>query len=551
MDAEVALFGFGLAGLDCVKTVLEVRAAKRERGRRKVRRRCGRNDTTAIITAYNEEDSIVESISALKPHFVRVLVANDGSTDRTSARARAAHPDVTVLDLPHAGKVAAQRAALAHVKTPYVGMFDADIAVGPEFRCPRLGQRTAAALSVVPRSDYRAGAWLRNALIDQQKFEYKRTMELGRRAQALANSTFCVSGAAGLFRTRRLRQQFEYHSGTFAGDDLERTLIELLCDGRVGFEDATVETDVPKSIGALARQRVRSWWPGMWRNLALLGALALRRGTPMRSRLELAYLFASTLVDPLKLVMLVGLLLSGKFALLAVLYLAYVALDAFVCRGLRGELDLRQGAVAVALSPLYGAFQIGLRTAAFGVFAYQRFVGAWHSAGRGLAAEQIFAPAAAYGFVSRGAQPTIRIGALARPLAAGLAAVLMLCAAPACGLDTGASSHAVSAGAIDLDEDAPPAPDALGEPGTTPDIASEPALSPPVATLPRKVAILRRDGGTLSTQPAVLRERARLERNDAWVERDPDRWRRYLFESASRRMRHAANIRSAARRRQA
>jgi hypothetical protein len=54
-----------------------------------------------IIPAYNEEKSIGKVIEDVKTHFPQadILVANDGSTDHTSERAR--NCSVTVLDLPY------------------------------------------------------------------------------------------------------------------------------------------------------------------------------------------------------------------------------------------------------------------------------------------------------------------------------------------------------------------------------------------------------------------------------------------------------------------
>jgi cellulose synthase/poly-beta-1,6-N-acetylglucosamine synthase-like glycosyltransferase len=70
-----------------------------------------------IVAAYDEEDVIAAKVAEATGldyprERLEVIVASDGSTDATVARARAAGADL-VLDLPRAGKLAAQNAAAA------------------------------------------------------------------------------------------------------------------------------------------------------------------------------------------------------------------------------------------------------------------------------------------------------------------------------------------------------------------------------------------------------------------------------------------------------
>jgi cellulose synthase/poly-beta-1,6-N-acetylglucosamine synthase-like glycosyltransferase len=71
---------------------------------------------TAIVAAYNEQDVIAQRIANLRsldypPQRLQVIVASDGSSDRTAARAHAAGADL-VLELPRGGKIHAQDAAV-------------------------------------------------------------------------------------------------------------------------------------------------------------------------------------------------------------------------------------------------------------------------------------------------------------------------------------------------------------------------------------------------------------------------------------------------------
>jgi cellulose synthase/poly-beta-1,6-N-acetylglucosamine synthase-like glycosyltransferase len=83
-----------------------------------------------IVAAYDEEDVIEGKVAnALALDYPRelleVIVASDGSSDSTAARAREAGADV-VLDLPRAGKVSAQNAAAARAAGELLAFSDAN-----------------------------------------------------------------------------------------------------------------------------------------------------------------------------------------------------------------------------------------------------------------------------------------------------------------------------------------------------------------------------------------------------------------------------------------
>ncbi|MDE3134174.1 MAG: glycosyltransferase, partial [Acidobacteriota bacterium] len=74
-------------------------------------------DVTVVVAAYNEQEVIARRITNLRsleypPDRLQVIIASDGSSDHTAARARAAGADV-VLELPRGGKIRAQDAAVA------------------------------------------------------------------------------------------------------------------------------------------------------------------------------------------------------------------------------------------------------------------------------------------------------------------------------------------------------------------------------------------------------------------------------------------------------
>jgi cellulose synthase/poly-beta-1,6-N-acetylglucosamine synthase-like glycosyltransferase len=83
-----------------------------------------------IIAAYDEERVIERKVAnalALDypPELLRVVVASDGSSDRTVELARAAGADL-VLDLPRGGKVAALNEAVRQTQAPVVAFSDAN-----------------------------------------------------------------------------------------------------------------------------------------------------------------------------------------------------------------------------------------------------------------------------------------------------------------------------------------------------------------------------------------------------------------------------------------
>jgi cellulose synthase/poly-beta-1,6-N-acetylglucosamine synthase-like glycosyltransferase len=89
-----------------------------------------------IIAAFDEEEVIAAKIAnALALDYPRerleLIVASDGSTDRTVERARAAGADL-VLDLPRAGKVAAQNAAAEQAGGEILAFSDANSSWAPD-----------------------------------------------------------------------------------------------------------------------------------------------------------------------------------------------------------------------------------------------------------------------------------------------------------------------------------------------------------------------------------------------------------------------------------
>lgn len=90
------------------------------------------HDLTVIVPAYNAEKYLADCLDSVLEqrtrHSVRVVVVDDGSTDRTPRllETYSRRPDVTVITQRNGGLSAARNAALARLRGRYVMFLDAD-----------------------------------------------------------------------------------------------------------------------------------------------------------------------------------------------------------------------------------------------------------------------------------------------------------------------------------------------------------------------------------------------------------------------------------------
>lgn len=89
-----------------------------------------------IVAAHDEEEVIAARVANARaldypPERLELIVASDGSTDRTVARARSAGADL-VLDLPRGGKVVAQDRAVERARGDLLAFSDANSAWAPD-----------------------------------------------------------------------------------------------------------------------------------------------------------------------------------------------------------------------------------------------------------------------------------------------------------------------------------------------------------------------------------------------------------------------------------
>lgn len=288
---------------------------------------------TIIVPAWNEQNTVVESVRAiLETDYpsLQVMVVNDGSSDGTLERLRAAFslepvrliyraqlrtrqvegfyrtpqfPNLLVASKAHGGKADALNAGINLCRTPYFCTLDADSVLEPDallrlmqsiVRSPTDTVASGGIVRILNGCGVRAGRVTRVALPSKrierfQVVEYLRTFLLGRTGWDLLGATMILSGAFAVFHRATVAE-----AGGFSGDtvteDLElitrlrRWAVENQRRVRMSFTpDPVCWTECPSSARMLGRQR-RRWQMGLcqtlWKNRDMMlnrryGALGL------------------------------------------------------------------------------------------------------------------------------------------------------------------------------------------------------------------------------------------------------------------------------------
>src|SRR5204863_7799405 len=189
------------------------------------------------------------------PGRVEIVVADDGSTDRTRALALACDSKLRVVEIPHAGKAAALNAALTTVGTHLVATIDADTRLMPYALRHAVARMlcsppdtVAVARSVLVRNS-RA-----NTLAPIQEWDYFLAISSVKRQQALFQGTLVAQGAFSVYRTGAVRRAGGWPNKI--GEDIVLTWSLIRNGGRTLFEPAAVAfTEAPESFRHFARQR--------------------------------------------------------------------------------------------------------------------------------------------------------------------------------------------------------------------------------------------------------------------------------------------------------
>lgn len=289
---------------------------------------------TVVVACFNEEDSVDETLDYILrqdyPGEMRVLVADDGSTDRTAelARRRArADSRIYVLTLAHGGKALTLNGALKHVHTPLVATVDADTLL-----MPAALRRAVARMEISPPDTVAvAGAvFVRNSrqnfITRAQEWDYFLGIASVKRQQGLFQGTMVAQGAFSVYRAAALAGVGGWPDRI--GEDIVLTWAMMRAGGRVGYERTAIGfTGAPDNLKAFARQR-RRWARGMIEGLREHGGALLVGGRSNAHAVLVNFVFPYVdLVYSVAFPIGIVLALFGNFAIVGPMTLAVLPLN--------------------------------------------------------------------------------------------------------------------------------------------------------------------------------------------------------------------------------
>ncbi len=292
-----------------------------------------------VVAGHNEARSIGALLKSLGEQTLRskveVICVNDGSTDGMGAELRrlraAGLIDVALSNNVRCGKSAACNLAFEWAKGEILINVDADCSF----------DRDAIERILAPFADPTVGAvtgniGVRNSgasfIAGLQAVEYLHSISVGKETQELIHMITCVSGPFSAFRAEALRQVGGMDAGP--GEDLDLTLRLRLGGWKIAFaEDAWCMTDVPETLMALTRQRMRWERDAARIRLRKFGATLLpfhERSTWLEYLQQMDFVignFLTTILFPVYLAWLFFTFGTWAFAVLMMVLLFYVPLN--------------------------------------------------------------------------------------------------------------------------------------------------------------------------------------------------------------------------------
>lgn len=270
---RIALF---LVGSDIYNLKLHLRKRRESTGRRLP-------TFTVVIPAHNEENTIVNCVKSVfandyPSHLLQVLVADDGSSDKTKQlvsnyKQKNNLINLQIITRPRGGKAQALNFALRNfARGELVMCLDADSTIDPDAIKNAVGHfsdpRIAALAANIKICDN--GSLL--GLI--QIFEYIICYQM-KRSQTIFNVEYIIGGIGSTFRHSALKKVGYYDTDTIT-EDIDLTM-KIIKTGnkkmRAAYgSDVIAHTEPVESIRSLIRQRYR-WKYGrcqtFWKNRSL------------------------------------------------------------------------------------------------------------------------------------------------------------------------------------------------------------------------------------------------------------------------------------------
>lgn len=223
---------------------------------------------TVLIAAYNEEQSIVDTVRSIAsqdyPGEFEVVVIDDGSTDKTACVVTRLHyPWLRLLrQTTNLSKSVALNRGLAAAKFELIVTVDADTYLHRR----ALRNLVERYLSDPPGTKAVAGTMLvrnsrRNWVTKAQEWDYFSGIGAVKRMQSMFHGTLVAQGAFSIYDRHALEEVGGW--ADCVGEDIVLTWAMLARGWRIGHaEDACCFTNAPYELAAFARQR-RRWARGM------------------------------------------------------------------------------------------------------------------------------------------------------------------------------------------------------------------------------------------------------------------------------------------------
>jgi biofilm PGA synthesis N-glycosyltransferase PgaC len=279
-----------------------------------------------IVPAYNEEKVIANCIQSIRNSDYKnyeIILVDDGSSDKTLQIMQQFEnpPQVRVVSQANAGKAAALNNGFHHAKGEILFFVDADGMFTKNTIREMLNRFTSEKVGAVCGND--APRNLNRPITKLYALQTHVGTGFVRRALAEINCLPIISGNCGAFRRSvlnhpdvRLGEEGEPYIRGFIGEDLELTWRIHRSGYGVNFAPrAVIQTEVPSSVSALWKQRVR-WARGLLQTVRLHRDMFFNRKYG-RLGWYLPINFFNMVINPilqLLIIFLVILLVAGGFS---------------------------------------------------------------------------------------------------------------------------------------------------------------------------------------------------------------------------------------------